>query len=97
RLYRTDGDEPSRFQGSQQSDHVAGVDLQLSAKRPHVTPFGPDLPEQARFAKGAIPREKPVVERPNALRDDAVEPPDPRDHLCGHSLTLVRDSTLAAS
>jgi hypothetical protein len=71
--------------------HIPRVETKSPAQRPHVAAFRPDLPEHPRLAERVVPSEKSILERPDALSDDAVESAYLGDQLLIHSLTIVRE------
>jgi hypothetical protein len=85
-----DGDQPGGLERAQQAADVARVELEVGSQRSHVAAVRADLPQHARLAEGAVGREEAVVERAEALRDDAVEATNLLHHAAVHCLTLVR-------
>jgi hypothetical protein len=91
---RHHADQPVALERAQQPARVPGVEPEARAQRPHLAPVPPDLPQQPRLGHRAVPREEPIVQRPDPLGDRPVEAPHPLHHDVIHSLTLVRDRAL---
>lgn len=70
---------------------MTGVEAEPGSERSHLTALLADLPEDSRLAERSATREVVLIQRPDALRDRAAEPPDLGDLRCVHSLILVRD------
>ena len=88
---RAYGDHARGFERAQEPAHVSGVEPELCPERSHVAIPVTDLPEDARLAEGAIPGQEAIVERPDPLGDDAVEPAHLIDLGLIHPVTLVRE------
>src|ERR1035437_1183174 len=88
---RAGRDQPGARKRSEEPAEIARIEPEPDAKRPHVTALGADLPEDPRLAKRMRPSQVSLVECPDVLRDDAIEPPHLVYHRSLHSLTLVRD------
>ena len=101
RLARIDRDQPVRFERTEQTAEVAGVEIEPRPQRPHIATVVADLPQHAGGAEWSATLEESIVEGADALRDGPVEAADLRDHRpihavvdsCrrAHSLTLVRE------
>ncbi len=87
---RTDRDHARGFQRAQHATQIAGVEVETRSQRAHVGTVGSDLPQHAGLAERTIPLQEPVVQDTELLRDGPVEPPDLRDRVGIHPLTLVR-------
>ena len=87
--------QPGRLERAQQPAQVAGVDAEPGAEHADVAALLADLPEHARLAERPVAGEEAVVERADALGDEAVEAAELLHHLVVHrrrvhSLILVR-------
>ena len=81
---------PAAFERAKQPAQVARVESELRAKSTHVAAVPADLPENAGLAERPVEGEVVVLERADALGDQAVEAPHLR-HRVHVSLILVRD------
>src|SRR5437868_3706277 len=93
-LGRLDGDEPRRLERAKEAAEVARVEGEPRAEPPDVGAIDPDLPQQASLAERAVAGEVAVVERADALGDEAVEAAHLADRRSAHSLILVRELRL---
>jgi hypothetical protein len=83
--------QTGRLERPQEPARVTRVEAEPGAQRPHLAALLADLPEHARLAERAAAGQVVLVERPDPLRDRAIEPPDLVDLGRAHSLILVRD------
>ncbi len=73
---RAQADETLLLQGLDQAGDVSGIEAKAPAQVAQVCPLGTDLVEQARLSQRAIAPEEVIVQRSDALGDQAVELPD---------------------
>ena len=69
-------DEALRLEGLDQPGDVGRIETEPPAEVPEIGAVGADLEEQPRLAERAVAPQKVIVQRPDALGDEAVEPAD---------------------
>ena len=87
----SDFDEALVFERAQKAAHIAGIEAQFPAQSADVRPAGADLENHPRLAERPAAPQIALLQRADALGDEAVEAPNLIEPLAVHSLTIVRE------